>query len=100
MQHCSDIQDLVVHLRNQIKEGLSVSCPFVNCTKEFDEKKSFSSHVSRYHRDFSVDSVMATLLVKDDRTEKVSPPFGTDEGSEDSDTGFNICDKYDDIGVN
>lgn len=53
-QHrCSDLQDLMAHLRQHIVTGLKVNCPFDNCDRLFHNKSSFSSHVSRYHRHFT-----------------------------------------------
>ena len=63
-QHeCSDIQELLAHLRSHITSGLNVPCPFEDCTKTFTNKKSFSSHLSRYHRNYSAHNVNQTLIV-------------------------------------
>ena len=61
-QQCSDIQEFLAHLKNHIKEGLTVACPFGNCTKQFNVKSSFSSHISRYHRHYTVHSLTPALL--------------------------------------
>lgn len=47
---CDGMNDLFKHLRKHIDEATSVQCPFDQCSKNFSTKKSFSSHISRYHR--------------------------------------------------
>lgn len=61
-QQCSDIQEFLAHLKNHIKEGLNVPCPFGKCTKQFNKKTSFSSHISRYHRHYTVHSLTPRIL--------------------------------------
>lgn len=46
----SNVKGLVSHLSGHIQDGLTVICPFDGCSKTFNVKTSFSSHVSRYHR--------------------------------------------------
>lgn len=46
----TNVKGLVSHLSSHIQDGLTVICPFDGCSKTFNVKTSFSSHVSRYHR--------------------------------------------------
>ena len=48
-----DLIELCSHLKIHIDEGLSVACPFKRCGKSFHVRSSFSSHVSRKHKDWS-----------------------------------------------
>ena len=50
----ADVKRLVSHLSDHIQESLTVTCPFDGCSKTFNIKTSFSSHISRYHRGRSV----------------------------------------------
>lgn len=53
----ADVKRLVTHLSGHIQEGLSVTCPFGNCAKAFNVKTSFSSHISRCHRGWTVTQI-------------------------------------------
>jgi len=50
---CIGLMHLFAHLRNHISCGIKVQCPFRHCTSTFTLKKSFSSHLSRWHKDWS-----------------------------------------------
>lgn len=39
------------HLNWHIRDGENVTCPFPNCEKHFHVKSSFTSHISRKHRE-------------------------------------------------
>ena len=60
---CSDLKELMSHLRGHIDSGLKIPCPFDPCGKQFDKKKSFSSHVSRYHRNYSIADVSPAYVL-------------------------------------
>ncbi len=44
---------MVAHLKEHILEGHAMSCPVRGCTNVFKTKFSFTSHMSRKHRNFS-----------------------------------------------
>lgn len=46
----ADVKELTCHLSDHIQEGLTVTCPFDACSKNFNVKTSFSAHISRCHR--------------------------------------------------
>ena len=46
--------DLLFHLKGHIRKGRTVSCPFRNCDKKFLVMPSFSSHLSRTHKQCTV----------------------------------------------
>lgn len=56
-RECVNFQELMAHLRQHIDSGLKVNCPFKDCGRQFHIKSSFSSHVSRYHRNYNIQNV-------------------------------------------
>lgn len=52
---CSELPLLFSHLKSHIKDGVEVTCPFRACGKKFKVKSTFSSHLSRTHRNNSVE---------------------------------------------
>ena len=49
-KQCTDLQDLLAHLKVHMSKNELVHCPFNNCNKAFKVKSSFTAHVSRTHR--------------------------------------------------
>nr|XP_055027253.1 uncharacterized protein LOC129416852 isoform X2 [Misgurnus anguillicaudatus]XP_055039674.1 uncharacterized protein LOC129427310 isoform X3 [Misgurnus anguillicaudatus] len=56
-RQCSDVPGLVAHLKNHMKEGRAVNCPVRGCKYTFQIKSSFTSHMSRKHRNCSFNSI-------------------------------------------
>ena len=52
-----DVQGLVAHVEDQIMEGRAVNCPVRGCKSVFRNKSTFNSHMSKKHRDCSVNSI-------------------------------------------
>ena len=52
--------DIIAHLKTHIKYGHKIKCPYVLCEKSYNYVSSFSSHISRVHRQ----SMHAPLLHK------------------------------------
>ncbi|XP_044019439.1 glutathione hydrolase 1 proenzyme-like [Aphidius gifuensis] len=55
---CSDLDcrtelttlyNLTKHMKDHIRDGLTILCPFDNCKLTYQNVRSFSSHISRYH---------------------------------------------------
>ena len=42
---------LIKHLKDHIVEGFTVQCPISGCNKTYNVISSFTSHLSRYHRE-------------------------------------------------
>lgn len=57
-----DVKGLVSHLSGHIQESVTVSCPFDGCSKTFNVKSSFSSHISRCHRGWNVTQIATVHL--------------------------------------
>lgn len=57
----ADVKGLVSHL-SHIQDGLTVTCPYDGCSKTFNVKTSFSSHISRYHRRWDVTQIAPVHL--------------------------------------
>lgn len=51
---CSAVK-FIAHLRNHLKQHVSVACPFKTCDFASNVLSSFSSHVSRKHKTYTVD---------------------------------------------
>lgn len=66
---CNNFPDYVAHLKAHIKNGLSVSCPFGNCTRNFTVISSFSSHLSRVHRQWKPCDISSSVLFMPDTQE-------------------------------
>ncbi|XP_071847914.1 uncharacterized protein [Apostichopus japonicus] len=62
-RECVNFQELMAHLRQHIDSGLKVNCPFKDCGRQFHIKSSFSSHVSRYHRNYNIQNVDAQYVI-------------------------------------
>lgn len=61
-QICSDIRELLKHLKEHIAVGTAISCPFHNCNASFSKKSTFSSHLSRNHKPDATDQIPADLV--------------------------------------
>ena len=58
---CEIIRGLLLHLKSHITEGKTVTCPFRQCDKIFTVKSTFTSHVSRKHKDCSEGSLVDSI---------------------------------------
>ena len=54
---CETSSLLVCHLRSHLHEGLHIECPFRGCDRRFSVLSSFASHLSKKHRNDSVEHV-------------------------------------------
>lgn len=50
-------KDLLAHLRTHMTGGQKVNCPFSGCNRTFKVKSSLSAHISRPHRNWSLEQV-------------------------------------------
>ena len=66
MEHCKmkcvGISNLFSHLRHHISQGDPINCPFKGCNKTFLKVGSFSSHLSRLHKDWLPSSIDSSCL--------------------------------------
>lgn len=60
-EKCSDLKNFVLHLKNHIKEGTRVPCPFT-CNKQFSFASTLTSHLSRKHRNSSAERLRHSVL--------------------------------------
>ena len=51
---CVDLKEMLTHLKEHLSSGLKLCCPFKQCSGLFEKKSSFTSHISRCHRNYSV----------------------------------------------
>lgn len=51
------VKELTSHLKEHLAEGRPVACPVMGCQKTFTVKSSFTAHMSRKHRECSVNSI-------------------------------------------
>ena len=82
--HCKDITGLFAHLRCHISEGVSVSCPFKTCkNNEFKVVSSFTSHLSRCHKDWTLSLFSDSVIINSDRVRpETIDDHGLEQGSE------------------
>lgn len=56
-RECRDVKSLTARLKEHIAEGRVVACPVTGCDHTFTVRSSFTAHMSRKHRQCSVDSI-------------------------------------------
>ena len=72
-QQCSDMSSVIKHMKSHIDSGIQATCPFVPCSKSFTKKSSFTSHVSRYHKNTPIQTNQDNQDVQNDfRNETIS----------------------------
>lgn len=71
-KQCTDLKDLLAHLRSHLFKSDLVKCPFAKCGKTFKEGSSFTSHISRIHKHTTTGQVSATCSVELVNTEPAS----------------------------
>lgn len=53
----ADLPSLISHIKKHIDAGIKLKCPYSNCSFSFLNKSSFTSHLSRYHRNWGIDAL-------------------------------------------
>lgn len=48
-----NMRDLIQHVKGHIEQGVCMDCPFAGCSKKFNKKSTFSSHMSRKHHRYA-----------------------------------------------
>lgn len=46
-----DNKQMITHLRKHIYDGTTVKCGYLNCEKRYNKLNSFSSHITKYHKE-------------------------------------------------
>ena len=62
-QICSDVEQFIKHLKEHIRNGVKVNCPFDACDSSFIKLPSFCSHIARYHRVHKTQMMSACHIV-------------------------------------
>ena len=75
---CDGVKELVHHLKQHIVEGRPVNCPVRGCKTVFTVKSSFTSHMSRKHRQCSANMICGTLQDKNPECPSTSEQRITD----------------------
>ena len=60
-EKCRELVQFLAHLRSHLQDGIPVACPFKDCEKIFCKKSSFSSHLSRKHKNWSLSLLSGTV---------------------------------------
>ncbi|KAA0712544.1 hypothetical protein E1301_Tti019060 [Triplophysa tibetana] len=63
-KECESVKGLLAHLKHHLQEGLEVTCPYNGCTKTFKVTSSFTSHLSRYHKQCDVLDIAQNHIVE------------------------------------
>lgn len=58
-----NLDDLLQHLKSHITQGNEITCPFQGCGLKYRVKSSFSSHLSRRHKETTNRNVLPDLIV-------------------------------------
>lgn len=77
-KQCTDLKDLLTHLRSHLSKNELSNCPFGNCGKTFKVRSSFTSHISRIHKHAIARTVPATCSAGLVHTEPASDVIETD----------------------
>lgn len=59
---CQNLKGLISHLKGHLQGGRAVVCLFRECSKTFCVKSTFASHISRAHKNSSVDHLVSTVV--------------------------------------
>ena len=64
-QNTNNFREFTAHLKSHLADGSGtvVCCPYEGCSSSFKLKSSFTSHLSRKHRDMSSAHVAASVTV-------------------------------------
>lgn len=62
-KQCTDLKDLLAHLRSHLSKSQLVNCPFAKYGKIFKVKSSFTFHIFRIHKHATAGQVSATCSV-------------------------------------
>ena len=84
------LTDFYSHLKVHIKEGRAVACPFMHCDKTFTVVSTFTSHLSRKHKQSAEGNLMDSIIDPADAS-------GTSYTHNDSDL---LCDMQVDVADN
>lgn len=98
---------MLSHLKEHIAEGREVCCPVTGCTSVFNIKSTFTSHMSRKHRDITDSSIsdmyrdiapQSSVATSTESAESCSQrneaPVVSETGTEEEDISENFCDLY------
>lgn len=77
-RQCTDLKDLLAHLRSHLSKSELIKCPFAKCGKIFKVRSSFTSHISRIHKHATAGHVTATCSAELGSTEPASDQMETD----------------------
>ena len=85
---CRDLIEFLAHLRGHIEDQVSVLCPFKNCERTYHNKKSFSSHLSRNHKTWSVSLLSDAVCAVDPSSQATASESDHSESLVPQDTGL------------
>lgn len=59
---CDSLTEFYSHLEVHIKEGQVVACPFKQCDKTFKVVSTFTSHLSRKHKESAEANLIESII--------------------------------------
>ncbi|XP_054724735.1 uncharacterized protein LOC129235069 [Uloborus diversus] len=62
----ADLPTLLLHIKKHINAGVKLECPYLNCSFSFTCKSSFTSHLSRYHRNWGIGELNPNYVSQSD----------------------------------
>jgi ribosomal protein L35 len=73
-RHIESLQDLIKHLNDHIMQGNEIICPFQGCGMKYSVKSSFSSHLSRHHKETTNRQLLPDLVIGDQSSSTCNEP--------------------------
>ena len=72
---CTGLSDLFAHIKSHIRNGEKMACPFRNCSNEFVNISTFTSHLSRKHQNSSVQHLDYSVSETESAPTHVDSPY-------------------------
>lgn len=69
----SSSKSFFTHLKSHIVNGVKIECPYNNCSVKFGTKSSFTSHLSRYHKNDSFTQLISNSDVNENLSTSNNP---------------------------
>ena len=87
------LKDLIKHLKDHIMQGNEIICPFQGCGMKYSVKSSFSSHLSRHHKETTNRQLLPDLVIGDQSSSTCNEPETPDItlDSNANDLNFDDC---------
>lgn len=76
-----DLLSLLSHIKKHIDTGIKINCPYLNCSCSFTCKSSFSSHLSRCHRNCGINAISPNYAISQSESPEIDKEIDEIEAS-------------------